>query len=340
MKAVRVRKENAEEVRRLAERIGAKDRRRLIKTDGEYVEIPILDGFEQNFRDFEIVDQEIPVENPRRKFPELVSEKVPASVRNFLPTSYKIIGDIAIVKLREEVEEYAKEIANSIMASNPRIKSVWRDLGREGMIRRPKLELLAGNGSETIHVENGCMFKLDVTKVMFSLGNQHERQRIAEKTDGEVVVDMFAGIGYFTIPAAKRAEKVYAIELNPEAYGYLLENIRLNKLRNVLPVLGDSMFVTPESVADRVIMGHIFCQDFLETAIRAIDRRGFVHYHESTPIKVLERPVLRVQRACRKLGRECKIVEFRKVKNYAPGVAHVVVDALVYKNGCPENPEL
>ncbi|MDK2796274.1 MAG: tRNA wybutosine-synthesizing protein 2 [Archaeoglobaceae archaeon] len=330
MKAVKVRKEKAEEIRILAEKIGAKDRKRFIKVSGDFVEIPILDGYEEYFNDFEIIEQTSPVENPKKGFLEILENSVPREHLKFIPTSYKVIGDLAIVKLREEVNEYANEIANAIMASNPRIRAVWRDLGKEGMIRKPKLELLAGNGSETVHVENNCLFKLDLTKVMFSLGNQHERQRVAMMSEGETVVDMFAGIGYFTIPIAKNAEKVYAIEINADAYRYLLENIRLNKLKNVIPILGDSMFVTPESVADRVVMGHIFCQDFLETAIKALDKKGILHYHESTPLKVLDRPVIRVQKACRRLGKECKILNLRKVKNYAPGVVHVVVDAFVY----------
>lgn len=330
MKAVRIKKEKAEEIRRLAEKIGAKDRRRFIRVLGDFVEIPILDGFEQHFSNFEVIEQTITVENPKKGFLDVLKDSVPKEVLKFIPKSYKVIGDLAIVKLREDVNEYATEIANAIMASNPRIRAVWRDLGKEGMIRKPKLELLAGNGSETVHVENGCLFKLDLTKVMFSLGNQHERQRVAKMAEGEIVVDMFAGIGYFTIPIAKNAEKVYAIEINAEAYRYLLENIRLNKLRNVLPVLGDSMFVTPEGFANRVVMGHIFCQDLLETAIKALDKKGILHYHESTPLKVLDRPLVRVQKACRRLGKECKILNLRKVKNYAPGVVHVVVDAFVY----------
>ncbi|MCX8172313.1 MAG: class I SAM-dependent methyltransferase family protein [Archaeoglobaceae archaeon] len=329
MKAIRVRKERAEEVRKFAEKIGAKDKSRLIKNVGDYVEIPILEGYEHFFENFEVVEQHYPLMNPKKDLFKIFIEKMPNNVQKYF-SGYKIIGDIAILKLRKEIEAYAKEIANAILVSNPRLKAVWRDLGKEGMIRRPKLELLAGYGSETVHVENGCLFKLDITKIMFSHGNQHERHRVAKEVENEFVVDIFAGIGYFTIPIAKRAEKVYAIEVNPDAYRYLLENIKLNKIKNVIPVLGDSMFLTPERFADRVVMGHIFCHDFLEIGIRAIERKGIIHYHESTPLRVLERPIMRIQKACKRLGRNCKIINFRKVKNYSPGVAHVVVDALVY----------
>ncbi|MEM2176266.1 MAG: class I SAM-dependent methyltransferase family protein [Archaeoglobaceae archaeon] len=330
MKAVRVKKEIAEEVRKFAEKIGAKDKRRLIRSHGDYVEIPILPGYEEFFKEFEIVEVALP-ENPRKNLTELLKDILPKEKLAFAPKSYKIVGDIAIVKFGDEVAEYGKLIGATILKQNPRLKSVWRDKGKEGMIRKPYFELLAGEGSETVHVENGFFFKLDVTKVMFSLGNQYERMRIAQEVaSDEIVVDMFAGIGYFSIPIAKRAKKVYAIEINPESYRYLVENMELNKLKNIIPVLGDSMFVTPERIADRVVMGHIFCTDFLPTAIRAIAEDGFLHYHESVPEKIIWRAAKRVEKACGEVGRKCKILKVRRVKNYAPGVVHVVVDAFVH----------
>lgn len=329
MKAVRVRKEIAEEVRVFAEKIGAKDKSRLIKSCGEFVEIPIIDGYEKFFEKYEIVEQKEAIWNPRKSFLEKIAQIVPKEKHSFLPKGYKVIGDLAIVKLNDKIAEFGEKIGEAILESNPRLKAVWREISKEGMMRRPKLELLAGQGSETVHVENGCYFKLDITKVMFSLGNQHERHRIAKECEGEVVVDMFAGIGYFSIPIAKRAEKVYSIEINHEAYRFLLENAKLNNVK-LIPILGDSMFVTPERVADRVVMGHIFCHDFLKVAIKALDRSGIIHYHEAVPNKILWRPILRVEKACKEMGKKYKILNFRKVKNYAPKVVHIVVDALVY----------
>lgn len=329
MKAVRVRKEKAEELRKLVEKIGAKDRSRLIKNVGEFVEIPILENYEKFFENYEIVEQEEIFWNPKKDFLAKISEVVPKEKQRYLPRSYKVIGDLAIVKFSDEVAEFGKKIGEAILNSNPRLRAVWRDVSKEGMIRKPRLELLAGEGSETIHVENGCYFKVDVTKVMFSLGNHYERHRVAKECDGEVVVDMFAGIGYFSIPIAKRAEKVYSIEINSDAYRFLLENSKLNNVK-LIPILGDSMFVTPEGVADRVIMGHIFCADFLNVAIKALEKCGVIHYHEAVPTKIIWRPVLRIEKACREMGKKCKILSFRKVKNYAPKVVHVVVDAFVF----------
>ncbi len=334
MKAVRVPKRDAERVRRFAERIGAKDRSRLIVVRGDYVEIPIYDGYEENFKDYEIVEQENPVFAKKTDLYEILKEKIPEDLRHLIPRRYKILGDLILIKIPDELERFKGLIGEELLKLHPRCKAVWRDKGKEGMLRKPNVELIAGKGSVTIHRENGCLFKLDVTKVMFSPGNQGERMRMARVVEeGEVVVDMFAGVGYFTIPIAvhSKAERIYAIEINPDSYELLLENLRLNEVENVVPILGDSMHVTPENVADRVVMGHIFCHEFLPVAIRALKEEGIIHYHESVPEAVLKRPIERIKRACDELGAEVEILNFRKVKNYSPGVLHVVVDAKVYK---------
>jgi tRNA wybutosine-synthesizing protein 2 len=333
MKAVRVHKLKAEEVRRFAERIGAKDKERLVVCRGDYVEIPILDGFERYFEGYEIVEQNNPVFAKKADLFEALKDKIPKELWEYIPRRYKIIGDVILIKIPNELEMYKRLIGETLLKIHKRCKSVWRDLGREGMLRKPKVELIAGKGSETVHKENGCLFKLDVTKVMFSVGNQGERMRIVKLVqDEEIVVDMFAGIGYFTIPIAvhTNAKKIYAIEINPDSYFYLLENIKLNRVNNVLPILGDSMYVTPEGIADRVVMGHIFCQDFLPVAISALKSDGYIHYHESVPEVIIQRPIERIKRACELLGRDVRIENFRKVKNYSPGVLHVVVDAYIY----------
>lgn len=333
MKAVRVPKEKAEDVRRFAERIGAKDKNRYVVCKGDYVEIPIYDGFEGHFKGYEIVEQKSPVFARKADLFELLKDKIPKELWDFIPRRYKIIGDVILIKVPDELEPYKGVVGETLLNIHERCKAVWRDLGKEGMLRKPKVELLAGKGSETVHKENGCLFKLDVTKVMFSVGNQGERMRVVKLVeDGEVVVDMFAGIGYFTIPIAvhTKAKKIYTIEINPDSYFYLLENLKLNDVNNVVPILGNSMHVTPERVADRVIMGHIFCHEFLPVAINALKGDGYIHYHESVPEKIINRPVERIRKVCELLGKNVKIEGFRKVKNYSPGVIHVVVDAYVY----------
>ncbi|WP_456370842.1 50S ribosomal protein L11 methyltransferase, partial [Geoglobus sp.] len=163
---------------------------------------------------------------------------------------------------------------------------------------------------------------------------QYEKVRVAKLVkDGEIVLDMFAGIGYFSIPIAKhsRAKRIYSIEINPDSYYFLLENINLNSVKNIVPVLGDSSQLSPEGFADRVVMGHIYAEEFLDTAISALKDEGWIHYHEAVPVRVIGRPVERIRRAAERIGGEVLEVRMRRVKNYAPNAVHVVVDAKIRK---------
>ena len=330
MKALKVKKHEAEEIRKLAEKIGAKDKERRIRAEGDYVIIPIKDGFEDRF-DVEVIEDKSPIFREKKSFREIIEE-----ISGYYPryADMKIIGDICVIKLPDELLKFKYKIARRILRSY-KVKAVWLDKGKIGMLRKPNMELLAGSGSETLHVENKCKFKLDITKVMFSLGNQFEKMRIARLVkEKEIVLDMFAGIGYFSIPIAKHsnAKRIYSIEINPDSYRFLLENIRLNKVNNIVPILGDSKFVSPENFADRVIMGHLFADDFIAVAIRSIRDEGFIHYHEATPVKIIDRAVKRIKLCAEKIGAKAEIVNFRKVKNYAPNVIHVVVDAKIRKS--------
>lgn len=330
MKALKVPKSKAEEIRRLAEKIGAKDKSRRIRVEGDYVVIPIKEGFEDKFN-VEIIEDENPIFKESKNFKEIVKRIV-----GFYPkyADFKRIGDLAILKLPSEIMDFKYKIAEEIF-KNYKVKAVWLDKGKRGMLRKPEMELLIGEGSETIHTENNCKFKLDVTKVMFSMGNQFEKMRVAKLVeDGEIVLDMFAGIGYFSIPIAKhsKAKRIYSIEINPDAYGYLLENIKINRVDNIIPILGDSKHVTPEDFADRVVMGHLFAEEFIPVAIRAIRCEGIIHYHESTPVKILDRPIRRIMHYAEKLGASVEVIGFRRVKNYSPNVYHVVVDAKLRKS--------
>jgi len=126
---------------------------------------------------------------------------------------------------------------------------------------------------------------------MWSKGNTTERKRIAGLVEkGETVVDLFAGIGYFSIPIAVHSmvDKIYSIEINPTAYDYLCQNITLNDVSGkIKPLYGNCRELAPEGVADRVLMGYIGnTHHYLDVALSALkDEGGVIHYHESVPDK-------------------------------------------------------
>jgi tRNA wybutosine-synthesizing protein 2 len=240
---------------------------------------------------------------------------------------YKKIGDILIIDKNYVGDDFEG------LSRKHNVKTVMRIDHIQGTKREPVYKVLYGDETETVNKENGCLFKLDLAKVMWSKGNNNERLRIAKLVgDGETVIDMFAGIGYFSIPIGvhSNAKQVYAIEINPNSYPFLCENIELNKLDNVTPILGDCMVETPKLKADRIIMGYVkTTHHYLKVAIDSLNEGGTLHYHETVPEKLIEsRPIERI--IAQAGDREVELLKINKIKKYSPGVQHVVIDARVY----------
>jgi tRNA wybutosine-synthesizing protein 2 len=256
---------------------------------------------------------------------------VPEELKLLLPEKWEQLGDVVTLRLPKELGAYERQVGEAY-ASVLKAKTVLRDVGGiAGSYRTPVVRAIFGDDAVAVHRENGILYKLDASKVMFSSGNVDERMRMATVAcDGETVVDMFAGIGYFTLPLAvhQRPRRVISCELNEVAYGYLVENVALNKVEGrVEPILGDNRDLPGEGFADRVVMGYVkTTHEFLQTAFRLLKSGGAIHYHETCPNDLLpDRPVQRLRAAAR--GDKVEVLRFREVKSYSPGVSHVVVDA-------------
>jgi tRNA wybutosine-synthesizing protein 2 len=253
-----------------------------------------------------------------------------------LPRRWQRLGRVLVLPLPDALEPWKREIAEAY-ARELGCEAVVRDTGPiEGAHREPRRELLWGQGTETIVTEGRVRFALDAARLMWSQGNVHERQRIPGLVrPGEVVVDLFAGVGYFSVPIAARAApwRVVACEENPVAFEYLQRTVALNKVEDIVePRLGDCREVAPRGEADRVLMGYtVETQEFLPTALAALKPEGgTLHYHEACPAHLWrERPWSRVREAAEGTGRSAKLAGQRVVKNYAPGMVHAVVDAEV-----------
>ena len=133
---------------------------------------------------------------------------------------WKRIGNVLILDSKFHYESYEDL---QVLSKKHNVKTIMKIDHIQGTKREPVYNILYGNETETIHKENGCLFKLDLSKVMWSKGNNNERLRIAKLVeDNEVVLDMFAGIGYFSIPIGvhSNAKRIYSIEINPNSYLY------------------------------------------------------------------------------------------------------------------------
>lgn len=239
----------------------------------------------------------------------------------------KLIGDILVVKKEpENIEELIKL---------PYINRIVKLGHIHGQKREPEIEMIYGEGTKTIHKENYCKYAIDVAKVMWSKGNTGERLRMSKlPKNNETIIDMFAGIGYFTIPMAvhSKPKKIYAIEINPNSYNLLCENIKLNKVEDIVePILGDCNLQEFNHIADRIMMGYIgTTHHYLDSAMDYLKEGGIIHYHESTPEPILfTRPVERVKLAAKKQNRKIEVLNKRTIKKYSPGVYHTVVDIKV-----------
>lgn len=255
-------------------------------------------------------------------------DSLPDTAKKMLPESYEKIGDILIIHLDPGLIPFKKEIGKAYQKALT-VKTVLRKGKIHGEYRVPDFEILAGSDTVTIHKENRVLYKLDLSKVMFSAGNIHERIRMSTLPHHETVVDMFAGIGYFTLPIAKHCHShVAAIEKNEDAYRFLCENINLNRVQNlVTPYLIDC--ADYKGKADRVIMGHPHAHRYLEKAFDLIEK-GFIHYHEFCPESQHDRPKTRLVTAAEKAGVSITVQSVRKVKKYSPGVWHLVCDVQVH----------
>ncbi|WP_019265713.1 class I SAM-dependent methyltransferase [Methanobrevibacter smithii] len=242
---------------------------------------------------------------------------------------WKKIGDILILdnKFTVQSDTQLKELSDK-----HNVKTIMKVDHIYGTKREPVIKLLYGNDTETINKENGCLFKLDLKKVMWSKGNNNERIRIAKLVeDNETVIDMFAGIGYFSIPIGvhSNAKQIYSIEINPNSFHYLKENIKLNKISNITPLLGDCINITPDYKADRIIMGYVkTTHHYLKVAIDSLNKGGVIHYHETVPEKLMDiRPINRIKELAG--DRQVEFLKLNKVKKYSPGVFHVVCDVRI-----------
>ncbi len=249
------------------------------------------------------------------------------------PGSWAVIGSVILASFENCPDE--REVGEVLLELHGGADTVLAREGISGDHREPSVRVVAGAGdTETVHTEHGTRYALDLAEVMFSPGNKAERARMGEVVeDGEHVFDMFAGIGYFTLPMARAGARVTAAERNPVSFRYLLENAVLNGVEDRIDAyLTDCRDL--ETEADRIVMGYYDAHEYLDGALPALAEGGVLHMHEATPeAELWERPVSRLRAAATNAGREVELLDRRRVKSHSEGVAHVVLDARIGHSG-------
>ncbi len=255
--------------------------------------------------------------------------------------SFDIIGDIAVVRISPKLKHKEAIIAETLVGIHRNVKTVFNQIGPvNNDFRLRKLEWIWGEKKvKTIHKESGCFYKVDLAEVYFSPRLSYERMRIARLVKkGEVVVNMFAGVGCFSIMIAKSSEasKVYSIDLNPKAVQLMSENISLNKVEGrVEAILGDAWEIIETKYrgkADRVLMPlPIKAFEYLDIALIALRSiGGFIHYYEFIYGKKgekLEKDIIeKIKEKMTRMHISYELVSSKVVRSVGPNWFQVVLD--------------
>ncbi len=258
-----------------------------------------------------------------------------------MPAGYQRLGRVLLLRLPPVLRPYFRLLGEA-WQEELRVETVLVVEGPiTGEYRVPRVERVVGSGTETEVTEFGVRWRFDAARIMFAAGNRTERRRAgAIVRPGETVVDLFAGIGYFTIPAARAgARRVVAVEKNPTAVRYLRENVYRNGVAERVEVVpGDNRTVPlEEQAADRVFLG------YLPSAVPWVPRAlallrpsgGSLHVHLVTDRRsAVAHAVNEVDDAVRAAGgRLLAPSSAREVKPYGPGRTHVVVDVRARREG-------
>ncbi len=251
-------------------------------------------------------------------------------------TSIDIIGDIAIIKIPREWENKKYEIGEALLSNLSGIKGVFRQISSANSEYKVRgIEWLAGKkDTVTIHKEHNCLFKVDISKVFFSPRLSFERLRIAKLIkEGEIVVNMFAGIGTFSILIAKNgAQKVFSIDKNPYAFELMCENIILNKVSEiVIPILGDAKDVVKDlkGIADRVLLPFPdLAIRYLPYAIDCLKEKGWLHVYLHQNANNRKEAIEK----SKDLLKDFNIINGRVVRSVGRKIYQVVLDIEVRKN--------
>ncbi|MBS3816658.1 MAG: class I SAM-dependent methyltransferase family protein [Candidatus Thermoplasmatota archaeon] len=319
-----------EKGQRALERVKSNDNldpSRRIREEENDILIPVKEGgndWRSDLESREKRSEKNPYEKVKERLEHLDEKK------EKLPDRWEMIGEVLLIELPQELLK-EKERIGEAYAEVLGAKTVLLQGDIKGERREPEVEKIYGDETETIHVENEVMYKIDTSKLMFSSGNIDERIRMAHLgKEGETVVDMFAGIGYFTLPISVHNDpkKVYSLEINPTAYDYLKENIGLNGVEDKVEAWHGDNRDFSFTGADRVIMGYLHdTWKFLDKAVEFLDGTGMIHYHTTCKDSDLPRDVKRELEE--NIQRDFEILKIKNIKSYAPHVFHVVADVKV-----------
>jgi len=335
----------------LVRKLNLLNREFRVKRVGDHLYIPLINAplpthieeLEKSLPEFEVSASGFTKRAKRLlRLDDLLKDRLSPHLLPSLPRAIDFVGEIAVVEIPPELEDHKRLVGEAILATHKRVHTVLaKSDAVRGTYRLREYEVIAGVGkTETVHREHGCKYHVDLSNVYFSPRLSYEHDRVASLVkENETVVDMFAGVGPFSILIAKRHRnvRVYAIDVNPDAVHCLKTNVAVNRVeKKVVPILGDARQVVEEmlkGVADRVIMNlPEKALEYVNVACEAIKcEGGIMHYYGFTKAhEPLEMAKSRLIEGVKQTGRSVKkVLLVRTVRMTAPYVWQVAVDAEV-----------
>ena len=251
--------------------------------------------------------------------------------------AFELVGTIAIVEFGEIAVEKKKVVANVLLNLHKNIETVvekTEDIS--GEYRVASFHVLAGsNTTETIHKENGCSFRVDITKAYFSSRLGSERLRVARQVRPlEKVLCLFAGVGPFAINIARQEKTatVLGVEINPDAVSYFEENLAINRVGDRVSILGGDVATVVPSIAevfDRIVLpAPKNAEDFLDLVLPKLKKGGYGHLYTFAAVEELGTVGGRIKDKAKELGCDIDVLLTRKCGNVGAYHYRVVVDFL------------
>ena len=284
---------------------------------GDGIAIPVFEG-----------SIEIEFEEVERTDPHFLLEKLLDNP----PKKWEKLGDLLIFPNGTNTENWPlSDVAEALGASRIAIQ----DEIDSGVERKSQLKLILGSDAWVIHRENFVDYEFDASEVMFSSGNITERRRMGEiDCKGEIIIDAYCGIGYYTLQFLKRgnAKHVHACEINPKSIECLERGLIRNGVEERCTIYpGDNKNSMRDlvGIADRVILGLIPSSlNSWGNAIRCLKPSGgIIHVHMNVHEDEIEEwKEKTVTWFSTVSGKNVEAMRLEDVKSYCPHIQHVVLD--------------
>jgi tRNA (guanine37-N1)-methyltransferase len=214
----------------------------------------------------------------RTTYRDLLRGRLPDDIVARLPRSFDLVGDIAIIRLDEDLIEYGPEIAEAIMRIHRRVRCVYARGPVQGTPRIQRLHHIGRERrTETIYKENGVLFSVDIASMYVNTRLSSERLKIAmEISDNETVLDLFSGYGAYALNIARiRRASVIATDINRESIIHMVKSIYMNKLAGTVhPLVSDAESPPMRRGFDVVIADNPTDMDRYIETIAGLVRRG------------------------------------------------------------------